>query len=225
VLWIISHPEAIDDAELELADLVLVASPRFAEHVRARTDTPVEVMLQATNHRRFAPRSVDPDHYHDVIVVAKTRDVLRPVVADSLATGLRPRIYGGGWRGLVDPSLVVAEHVENEALPTLYSSAGVVLNDHWGTMKAWGFVSNRIFDVLACGTPVISDSVDGLVDLFDGAVLEYRTPAELRSLVDEVLADPAAARERAERGREVVLANHTMDHRADQLVHDVSRPV
>ena len=225
VLWIISHPEAIDDAELELADLVLVASPRFAEHLRARTDTPVEVMLQATNHRRFAPRSVDPDHYHDVIVVAKTRDVLRPVVADSLATGLRPRIYGGGWRGLVDPSLVVAEHVENEALPTLYSSAGVVLNDHWGTMKAWGFVSNRIFDVLACGTPVISDSVDGLVDLFDGAVLEYRTPAELRSLVDEVLADPAAARERAERGREVVLANHTMDHRADQLVHDVSRPV
>jgi glycosyltransferase involved in cell wall biosynthesis len=223
VLWIISHPEAVDDAELYEADLVLVASHRFAEDLRARTDTPVEVMLQATDHRRFAPRPVDPAHRHEVTVVAKTRHVLRPVVADALAAGLRPAVYGGGWRELVDPSLVVADHVDNELLPTVYSSASVVLNDHWGTMRAWSFVSNRLFDVLACGTPVISDAVDGLAELLDGAVPEYRTPTELRALVDEVLADPAAARERAGRGREIVLANHTMDHRARQLVHDVSR--
>jgi glycosyltransferase involved in cell wall biosynthesis len=218
VLWIISHPEAIDDAELEEADLILVASPRFAEHLRTRTGTPVEVMLQATDHRRFTPRPVDPAHRHDVTVVAKTRDVLRPVVADALAAGLRPRIYGGGWRHLVDPSLVVADHVANEVLPSVYSSAGVVLNDHWSTMRECGFVSNRLFDVLACGTPVISDGVDGLTELFDGAVLEYHTPAELRALVDEVLADPVAARERAARGRSVVLTRHTVDHRARQLV-------
>jgi hypothetical protein len=223
VLWIISHPETIDDAELEVADLILVASPRFADHLRARIDTPVEVMLQATDHRRFMPRPVDPAHRHDVTVVAKTREVLRPVVADALAAGLRPRIYGGGWRELVDPSLVVADHIDNRVLPTVYSSAGVVLNDHWGTMKAWGFVANRLFDVLACGTPVISDAVDGLTGLFDGAVLQYRTPTQLRALVDDVLADPAGARERAERGRKVVLASHTMDHRARQLVDGLTR--
>ena len=50
-------------------------------------------------------------------------------------------------------------------------------------MQAWGFVSNRLFDVLACGTPVISDPVAGMAELFDGAVLEYRGPAELRALV------------------------------------------
>jgi glycosyltransferase involved in cell wall biosynthesis len=218
VLWIISHPEAIDDRELDEADVVLVASPRFAEHVRGRTGTPVEVMLQATDHRRFAPRPADPAHRHDVTVVAKTRDVLRPVVADALAAGLRPAIYGGGWRELVDPSLVVADHVGNDLLPTVYSSAGVVLNDHWAPMKAWGFVSNRLFDVLACGTPVISDAVDGIADLFDGSVPEYHDPAELRAQVDEVLADPATARARAARGRELVLAHHTMDRRARQLV-------
>lgn len=218
VLWVISHPEAIDDDELDDADLVLVASTRFAEHLRTRTGTPVEVMLQATDHRRFTPRPVDPAHRHDVTVVAKTRDVLRPVVAEALAVGLRPAIYGGGWRELVDPSLVVADYVANEALPSVYSSAGVVLNDHWDTMRTWGFVSNRLFDVLACGTPVISDPVDGLAELFDGAVLEYRKPTELRAMVDVVLADPAVARERAARGREIVLAQHTMDHRARQLI-------
>jgi spore maturation protein CgeB len=116
----------------------------------------------------------------------------------------------------------VADHVDNQLLPTVYSSAGVVLNDHWRTMKAWGFVSNRLLDVLACGAPVISDAVDGLDELFDGAVPGYRTPEELRALVDEVLADPTAARQRAARGRELVLAHHSMDHRARQLIDAVT---
>jgi len=223
VLWVISHPETIDDDELDAADLVLVASPMCAGHLRRRTDTPVEVMLQATDHRRFRPRPIDPAHRHEVTVVAKTRDVMRPVVADALAAGLRPRIYGSGWRELVDPELVVADHVDNQVLPVVYSSAGVVLNDHWRTMLTWGFVSNRLFDVLACGVPVISDAVDGVDELFDGAVLEYRTPAELRALVDEVLADPTHARQRVERGRKAVLASHTLDHRARQLLDLMQR--
>jgi glycosyltransferase involved in cell wall biosynthesis len=218
VLWIISHPEAVLDAELDRADLVLVASPRFADHLRRRTGTPVEVLLQATDHRRFTPRPVDPRHRHDVVVVAKTRDVMRPAVADAVAAGLQPRIYGGGWDGLVAPELVVTDHVDNEDLPVVYSSAWVVLNDHWATMRTWGFVSNRLFDVLACGTPVISDPVEGVDELFDGAVLQYRSTEELRALVDEVLADPALARKRAARGRDAVLARHTFDHRAGELL-------
>jgi len=222
VLWIISHPETVTDDELASADLVLAASPRFAGYVGDRTNTPVDVLLQATDHRRFRPRPPDPAHQHDLTIVAKSRDILRPIVADAIAAGLRPHIYGGGWRGLVDPALVVAEHVDNERLPTIYSSAGVVLNDHWGTMRAWGFVSNRLFDALACGAPVISDPVDGIQDLFGGAVLEYRSPAQLRDLVDEVLADPSRARERAERGRAIVLAGHTVDHRADELLSSLA---
>jgi glycosyltransferase involved in cell wall biosynthesis len=218
VLWVISHPETVDDAELDAADLVLAASPRLADHLGKRTGTPVDVLLQATDHRRFRPRPVDPAHHHDVTIVAKTRDVLRHVVADALAAGLRPCIYGAGWRTLVDPDLVVADHVDNDVVPVVYSSAGVVLNDHWPTMRAWGLISNRLFDVLACGTPVISEPVEGIDELFGGAVLEYHSPGELRVLVDGVLADPEAARRLAERGRGLVLAHHTFDHRAGQLL-------
>jgi hypothetical protein len=225
LLWIISHPEAIDDHELDAADVVLVASPRFAEHLRGRTDTPVEMLLQATDHRRFHHRSIDPKHRHDVTIVAKTRDVVRPVVADALAAGVRPHIYGAGWREVVDPALIVADHIDNDTLPVVYSSAGVVLNDHWRTMRAWGFVSNRVFDVLACGTPVISDPVDGMAELFEGAVLEYRTPEDLRCLVDGVLADPDGARHRADSGRKAILANHTFDHRAHELLDSIERCV
>jgi hypothetical protein len=223
VLWIISHPESIEDPELDAADLVLVASPRFAEHLRGRTTTPVEVLLQATDPHRFFPRPVDPAFTHPVTVVAKTRGVLRPIVADAIAVGLRPAIYGGGWTELVDPTLVVAGHLDNEVVPIVYSSAGVVLNDHWASMRRWGFVSNRLFDVLACGAPVISDPVPGLAALFHGAVLEYHTPGELRMLVDQVLADPEPARSRAGAGRAIVVGAHTFDHRAEALLRAVAR--
>ena len=223
VLWIISHPEAIEVAELDAADLVLVASTRFATELRTRTRTPVESLLQATDPGRFRPLAPEPDHRHDVTVVAKSRDQYRTTVADAIASGLRPAIYGSGWEQFVDPALIVSDYVENDDLARVYSSAGVVLNDHWDSMRAWGFVSNRIFDALACGTPVISDELPEITELFDGAVPTYRDAAQLRALVDEILADPGAARIRAGRGMDIVLAQHTFDRRAQEFLDALAR--
>jgi Glycosyl transferases group 1 len=223
VLWAISHPEAIDTHECNEADLVLAASPRLAEHLRGRTSTPVEVLLQATDPRRFRPLSPEPSYAHPVAIVAKSRDVLRKAVADAVAAGLRPAIYGSGWEGLVDPNLIVADYVPNEALPVLYSSIGVLLADHWDAMRSWGVVSNRIFDALSCGTPVISDYLPEVRELFGEAVPMYRDGAELRLLVDAALADPHAARRRAATGREQVLAAHTFDHRAKTFLAALAR--
>jgi hypothetical protein len=223
VLWVVSHPESLSDEECDDADLVLVASERFALDLRARTSTPVEVLLQATDHRRFRPLPPNAEHSHDVTVVAKTRTVMRPSVADALAAGLRPAIYGSGWPEFVDPELVVADHVPNEHLPVVYSSAGVLLNDHWDTMRASGFVSNRLFDALACGTPVISDALPEIETLFGDAVPTYDEPSTLRSRVDAALADPIGARARAWRGRRAVLDRHTFEHRAGELLDALAR--
>jgi glycosyltransferase involved in cell wall biosynthesis len=217
VLWIISHPELVDDDELDAADLVLVASEVFAAELAERTATPVEVFLQATDHRRFRPRPPVPSLRHHVVVVAKTRDVLRPIVADALAAGLAPTIFGSGWERFVDPTAIAATHVPNEQLPDVYSSADVLLNDHWDSMRRLGFVSNRIFDALACGTPVISDAMPAIDELFGDAVATYGSVDELAALATAAVADPDAAHQRAAVGRQIVLDAHTMDHRAEQL--------
>ena len=222
-IWVISHPEQITDHECDAADLVFVASTRFADELRARTRTPVEVMLQATDITRFRPVPPQPVHAHDVAVVAKSRDVFRTAVADAIAGGVRPAIYGSGWEPFVDSSLVVRDYVTNEELPAVYSSVGVLLNDHWQTMHAWGFVSNRLFDALACETPVISDDLPEIAELFDGAVLTYRDAAQLPELIELTLADRVGARARAARGRELIAARHTFDHRAAQFVEALGR--
>jgi hypothetical protein len=223
VLWIISHPETVDPAECDAADLVLVASVRFADWLRARTRTPVEVFLQATDADRFRPVPAVPEHAHDIAIVAKSRDVFRSAVADAVAGNLQPAIYGSGWKPFVDPALVVSEYVPNDELPKVYSSIGVLLNDHWRTMRDWGFVSNRLFDALACGTPVISDDLPELDELFGSSVLAYHDVNELRALVESVLADPEGARARAARGRELVIGHHTFERRARELVDALRR--
>jgi spore maturation protein CgeB len=153
---------------------------------------------------------------HDVAVVAKSRDVFRGAVRDAIAAGLEPAIYGSGWEQFVDPALIESSYVPNEHLAVVYSSIGVLLNDHWDDMRKHGFVSNRLFDALACGTPVISDDMPEIATLFDGAVLTYRGE-ELGALVASVLADPAAARMRAAGGRDIVLEHHTFEHRAREF--------
>jgi hypothetical protein len=223
VLWVISHPESVTAQECDDADLVLVASNRFADELRARTRTPVEVMLQATDTDRFRPVPAEPEHAHDVAVVAKSRDVFRPAVAAAVSEGLRPAIYGSGWEPFVDRELLVRDYVANDELPVVYSSIGVLLTDHWETMRKWGFVSNRVFDALACETPVISEDLPEIAELFDGAVLTFHDAPELRSLTDAVLADRRAARARAARGRALIEARHTFDHRAAQLIDALDR--
>ena len=132
-------------------------------------------------------------------------------------------MYKRQWEEFVDPQLVVARFVPNDRLPIVYSSVGVLLNDHWDTMRGWGFVSNRLFDGLACGTPIVSDHLPAIEDLFGDAVATYRTADDLRGAVDLALDDPVGARRRADAGRDVVVAHHTFTHRATELVDALTR--
>ncbi len=217
VLWSISHPDGLTGEECDGYDLVCVASPLFAETLRPRTRTPVEVLEQAADPWVMRP---DPreDYAHDLVYVANSRSVLRPIARDLLPTDRDLAIWGSGWEGLIDTARVLGEHVSNDELHHLYSSAGIVLNDHWDDMREHGYISNRVYDALACGALVLSDEVPGLTERFGDAVACFGSPEELHELIDRLLADPHERRRRAELGRELVLERHTFAHRVDELL-------
>lgn len=193
VLWCISHPAELTGEECDGYDLVAIASEPFAEAMRPRTSTPVVVLEQATDPRVFFPDpDPDPAKHHDLVYVANSRNVLRPMMRDLLPTELDLAVYGANWEGLIDPGLVVADHVPNDELRRVYSSARVVLADHWDDMREHGFVSNRIYDALACGATVVSDDVLGLRERFGGAVRTYRTREELHSAIEAVVSAGSA---------------------------------
>ncbi len=221
VLWIISHPDEVSVVECERFDMVMVASEPFARMLRDKVDVPVEVLLQATDSARFAP-SPRPELASDLLFVGNSRRQRRPAVAWAVERGLPLTLYGAEWEDIVGADRVTATHVPNHDLPALYSSASLVLNDHWPDMAAHGFISNRIFDALAAGTLVVSDPVEGLGDLLGDAVPTFSEAGELEGLVRHLLANPEERSQRAERGMELVRLHHTFDARADRFTELVT---
>jgi glycosyltransferase involved in cell wall biosynthesis len=217
VLWVISHPAEVSGAECDGYDLVCVASARFAQTLRGQTSTPVMVLEQATDPEVFHPEPT-PGQAHELVFVGNSRGVRRKLLDDLLPTRHELAVYGSGWDGLIDARHLAAPHVPNAELRRVYSSAAIVLADHWEDMREQGFVSNRIYDAVACGAFVISDRVDGLEERFGGAVRTYETRDELAQLVELFLTDPVERSARASAGRGLVLAEHTFAHRVDTLL-------
>ena len=217
VLWSISHPDLLGTAECDLADLVLVASEPFAASLAERTSTRVEVLEQATDPGVFHP-DPDPRAAHELVFVGNSRRVRRPIIDDLLPTSRDLAIWGADWEPLIGAEHVRGHYLPNDQVRRVYSSAGVVLNDHWEDMRRHGFASNRLYDAVACGAVVVTDHVDGVAERFGGAVLTYSTRDELGALVEHLLANPGERAERGAAGREIVVGAHTFAHRVERLL-------
>ncbi|WP_437965738.1 glycosyltransferase [Sorangium sp. So ce260] len=109
-------------------------------------------------------------------------------------------------------------HVAPPDHPAFYCSSPLTLNVTRGAMAAMGYCpSGRLFEAAACGTPILSDSWEGLDRFFTPGkeILVARTTDEAVAALSlppaEVAAIACAARER-------VLAEHTASRRAAELV-------
>jgi spore maturation protein CgeB len=217
LLWIISHPDRVTSELCAGYDAIFVASDLFLDHLRLRTQVPLIALHQATDPDRFHPDPTGPAH--ELLFVGNSRGVRRPIIDDLAGTSFDLAVYGGDWTpGLLDPKYFRGEWISNDELARYYSSASIVLNDHWQDMRDEGFISNRIYDALASGAFVVSDDVPGLDEEFDRGVVTYRRRDELIATIDRYLVDPDGRREVAERGRNAVLARHTFGHRVDTIL-------
>jgi len=83
-----------------------------------------------------------------------------------------------------------------------------------------GIPTIRVFEALACGIPLLSAPWDDCERLFRPGIdfLMARHPAEMRTMMREVLADAALARALARSGRETIEQRHTCGHRVDELL-------
>jgi hypothetical protein len=222
ILWVISHPDKVTDRMLDEADRVYVGSDLAVPGLAARATTPVTALHQATDPDVFRVDPTGPRHA--VLFVGNTRGVRREMVDWMTPTSLDLAIYGQGWETFIDePGVIRGEHIPNGRLHRWYGAAGVVLADHWPDMRAGGFLSNRLYDVLAAGGFVISDVVAGIDEEFDGAIVTAGSGGELRWAVRDYLADPARRHELSDRGRRAVLDRHTFGHRVAAILDDLAR--
>src|SRR5690606_5919930 len=138
-------------------------------------------LLQCTDPELFN-LDVESREHHSVLFVGNSRKVFRQIVRDAMAANLPLAVFGTRWEEFLPEDVIKGTHIPNCELAGYYKAAGVVLNDHWETMRHYGFISNRLLDAAACGARIVTDRVDGLEAIFGPLVAIYERPEDLRRI-------------------------------------------
>ncbi len=214
ILWVISHPDLVDPAELAAYGKVFVASRRLADHWSGGPGIAAEPLLQCTDRNLFFADPGDALRNRDVLFVGNSRNVFRPVVRAAIEGGVEPVIYGTRWDQLINPRYIKGSIVPNAVVADLYRKAGVVLNDHWPDMQQAGILSNRVFDALACAAPIVSDEIPDHPDGFSDLIAEFGPDRPIRPSIEQALNEGSARRAQRRAFAEVVRRDHSFDSRA-----------
>ncbi len=217
IMWNICHPNMISVSEYNMYDHVFVASNIWAKHLYNLCDVEVEPLLQCTDPELFYPIDISK-YINDLLFVGNSRGVFRRIIKDVLPTDKDLAVYGYNWDRCISRKYIKATHIPNKKLSGLYSSCKILLNDHWDDMREKGFLSNRLFDGFASGAFIISDNIEGSKEVFGNALVTYNSREELKSLIEEYLNDENLRKEKAKRGYEIVINNHTFEKRIDRII-------
>lgn len=109
-------------------------------------------------------------------------------------------------------------HVPPRKHAAFYSSSRTTLNVTRRAMAEVGHCpSGRLFEAAACGTPIVSDSWEGLDEFFEPGreLLIARSSADV---IEALSRAPEELEEIGHAARERVLSEHTAEHRGRELV-------
>lgn len=157
IMWLISNSASLSDGEIRSFDHVFVTSTQHEKKLRACGHSNVSLLLQCTDSERFHPRPPIPALETYCLFVGNKRGFERMSVVHALRAKLDLKVWGRKWQGLIPPEIWAGKGIENVELAKHYASAKLVLNDHAPDMAQDGFTSNRVFDVLACAAPLLTD--------------------------------------------------------------------
>lgn len=104
-------------------------------------------------------------------------------------------------------------------LAAAYCSATVALGITVPDQKALGMVNNRVFDVLASGGFLVSDSFPAVEELLPEPLVHYhRQPGDTAALIRRATGNPEWRQGVVKDAAEHVSAAHMFSHRVQQLL-------
>lgn len=195
ILWIISHPEKISASEMQQYDRIYCASIKYSAKLNSQHALNVIPLLQATDPDLFFPRDLKEYSSSTLLFVGNSRNIYRESVKylfENNFNGLK--VIGRDWEQFIDSSCIAMQNIPNTQLCSEYQSAHFVFNDHWDTMRQHGFISNRIFDVVASGAKLITDYVEGLDSIIPvNVIFAYNQTDEIKDYLNSPHSWPKAS--------------------------------
>ncbi len=223
LMWNISHPDKVSLEEYEQFDYIFVASIQYAEELQQQVTVPVEALLQCTDPDLFYPDLDGDEEASEILFVGNSRKVYRQIVRDAVEAGLAVDVFGTNWEPFLPSGYVKGEYIANEVLRRYYTRCGVLLNDHWDTMRQKGFISNRLFDAAACSATIVSDDISGLETVFGEGIATYHDAKELGELVHNCLQKRTEnVKEKMDLAKHI-REHHTFDQRASEILKVIEK--
>jgi spore maturation protein CgeB len=210
-----------DDALRMEADLYAANS---AEGVaKLGRHKPARLIHMAANPRLQRPLGVDPRYRAQVTylgsynVATKGNEPFERYILPAAEFDLS--LWGTMWQSS-PPALrrcwrgrLPVPHVAR-----LYSSVDVALGFNADSQAAAGMINNRVFEVLACGALLLSDRVSAIAELLGDVVVFTDGFDDTRQKLAHYLAHPEEREALTRSARERIVAAHTYDHRARDVV-------
>lgn len=195
---------------------------------------------EAADVENFKP--LPGEKHNDVVWVGnwgdeeRTRELQEFLIEPAAAMPNRRFVVHGvrypeqGLRQLAAAGIEYRGYLPNLTAPEAYAASKISLHvpRRQYTNGLSGVPTIRVFETLACGIPLVCSPWNDVEGLFrpgrDYAVVP--DGAAMRAEIDRLLRDDNARRQMAESGRRTILARHTCQHRAEQLIEiceDVNR--
>lgn len=199
---------------------MVLASSRKASHwMSSRLGRLVGILRIATNIDRFGklhrPEKDDFDFVFSGSYWGSERDV------DSALRQLDPRfrgaIFGRHWETVPELARWYRGFVPYADLPGIYRRSAVVIDDANHVTKTWGAANSRVFDALAAGCLVITNSQTVSDELFDGDLPVYGSADQLQNSLTYYLTNSDTRSALVEQLRSKVLREHSYAQRAVAL--------
>ncbi|KAF0698009.1 Aste57867_11340 [Aphanomyces stellatus] len=128
-------------------------------------------------------------------------------------------IYGFAWDLFPEFTPYWGGVLPPEDLPRVYAAATAVLGATMDAQRANGMINNRVFEVLAAGSILISDHYDALETLLGNRVLYYKQPGDVTRHLETLRSFPHSPASL----QAFVTAHHTYDHRVAQILNAHTR--
>lgn len=196
--------------------LVLASSQLAARWMSLRLGRLVRVLRIATNLQRFgsAGRPAVPDF--DFVFTGSCWGTLRDVVAALGVVGDRFKgaIYGKNWEPVAELAHLNRGFVPYADLPGIYRRATLVIDDASHVTKDWAAANSRVFDALAAGCLMLTNSASVSDEVFGGALPVYASAQALPQLLTYFLTDSTARANLQCRLRQRVVQEHGYAQRA-----------
>jgi glycosyltransferase involved in cell wall biosynthesis len=195
--------EAVDRRAFRAADLVVADTTANADLFASLGARRVEVCLVGAEERVFRPGWSRPDDFTALFVgkLIPLHGLETILAAAALAHELRFRIVGSGQLDrLLDGRPANVDHVawvDYELLPAELHRASCALGIFGTSAKARRVIPNKVFQALACGTPVVTADTAGARELLrdqeSALLVPPGDPEALAAALRRLAAEPALA--------------------------------